>query len=142
MVFNELTLLLHILLLALIYVFLFMVIKVVSRDLLSAIETEATEEEKMPRITVLKGAGFNESIDFIITDQIVIGRAPDCDIILDDNFTSSHHARIYSADSAYWLEDLKSTNGTTIGNRRIEKPVKLKKGSKFKIGKNVFQFNE
>lgn len=136
--FNELTLLLHAALLVVIYAFLFLVVRVIARDL--SLAKEATEE-KFPRITVLKG-GPDGKIDYPLVDQILIGRAADCDIILEDSFASAHHARVYIAKAGFWLEDLKSTNGTTMGGRKIKEPVKLIRGSKFSIGQCVFRFNE
>ncbi len=136
--FNELTLLLHIALLIVIYAFLFLVVRVVARDL--SLAKKATEE-KLPRITVLKG-GPDGKVDYPLVDQILIGRAPDCDIVLEDSFASAHHARVYIANAGFWLEDLKSTNGTTMGIRKIKEPVRLTRGSKFSIGQCVFQFDE
>ncbi len=136
--FNELTLLLHIALLIAIYAFLFLAIRVVSRDFSLA---KGATEERFPRITILKG-GPDGKVDYPLVDQILIGRAPDCDIVLEDSFASAHHARVYATDAGFWLEDLKSTNGTTMGDRKIKDSVRLTRGSKFKIGASTFQFNE
>lgn len=136
--FNELTLLLHILLLVSIYAFLMLTVKVISKDLISA---KGVTKEINPRLVVLKGSGAVGSVH-PIKDQLLIGRASDCDIILDDTFASSHHARIYSTGASFLLEDLKSTNGTTVADRKISSPVRLKKGSKFRIGQSEFQFLE
>ena len=121
-----------------IYTFLFLAIRIVSRDLSLAKEVA---EERFPRITILKG-GLDGKVDYPLIDQILIGRAPDCDIVLEDSFASAHHARIYAAGAGFWLEDLKSTNGTTMGGRKIKDSVRLTRGSKFKIGASTFQFNE
>jgi len=137
-VFNELTLLLHILLLVLIYAFLMLTIRVISRDLVS---TKDATKEKSPRLVVLRGNGPVGHV-YPIKDQLLIGRASDCEIILDDTFASSHHARVYSTGASFWLEDLKSTNGTTVADKKISSPVRLKKGSKFKIGQSEFRFLE
>ncbi len=119
--FNELTLVLHIALLALMYGFLLLAVRVVSKDLSSAASPVAeAAATKDPRLVVLEGEDEKGTI-YHIKDQIVIGRAPDCDIMLEDTFASSHHARIYTLDYEIWLEDLKSTNGTMIGNKKVEK---------------------
>ncbi|NCO65093.1 MAG: hypothetical protein AUK32_02005 [Candidatus Aquicultor secundus] len=135
--FNELTLGLHVLLLASIYVFLFIAVKVISKDLAWA---KGAATEKLPRIVIVEGAEPGAATDYPIDEQLIIGRSPDCDIILEDTFASAHHARVYPANSAYWLEDLKSTNGTTTNNKQINAPVRLKKGSTFRIGQSVFKF--
>ncbi len=137
--FNELTLGLHVLLLASIYIFLFIAVKVISKDLSRA---KGGNSEKLPRIVIIEGAEPGAATDYPIDEQLIIGRSPDCDIILEDTFASAHHARVYPANSAYWLEDLKSTNGTTAGNQQIDVPVRLNKGSTFRIGQSVFEFTE
>jgi len=54
---------------------------------------------------------------FEIHRDLVIGRAPNCDIVLPDNgpkgpYIGSHHAKIHCRKNQCWLEDLKSVNGT------------------------------
>lgn len=137
--FNELTLGLHVLLLVSIYVFLLIAVKAISKDLSQAKETA---RGKLARIVIVEGAEPGATTDYPIEEQLVIGRSPDCDIVLEDTFASAHHARVYPANSAYWLEDLKSTNGTTVGDKQIDVPVRLKKGGTFRIGQSVFEFTD
>ncbi|MDI6715323.1 MAG: FHA domain-containing protein [Actinomycetota bacterium] len=136
--FNELTLALHVLLLVLIYFFLLVTIRVISKDLTLAKETGVAGGT--PRIVLLTPEGSVSAVEYPIERQLLIGRSSDCDIVLDDTFASAHHARVYLADSGYWLEDLKSTNGTTVNGKPIKKPVRLTKGTEFKIGQSIFQF--
>ncbi|MBE0447339.1 MAG: FHA domain-containing protein [Actinobacteria bacterium] len=138
MAFNELTLALQITLLTSLYLFLLFAVRTISKDL-SAARGEATAGG-VPRIVVVEGDVAGGSGSIPVVGQVLIGRAPDCDIILEDTFASAHHARVYSDDSAYWLEDLGSTNGTAVKGKRIEEPVRLPRGSRFKIGQTVFQF--
>lgn len=143
--FNELTLALHILLLVSIYVFLLATVRVIAKDLSSSAKAKdrrlalEVDSEQQTAKLVASGAGQSGQI-YTINEQISIGRAPDCDIILQDNFTSAHHARVYQASNAYWLEDLGSTNGTLLGKTPVKGPVKLKPGSEFRIGEAVFRF--
>ncbi|HZD59580.1 MAG TPA: FHA domain-containing protein [Anaerolineae bacterium] len=138
MAFNELTLALQITLLASLYLFLLLAVRTISRDLFAA--RGGTIEGRTPRIIVVEGDGVGASGPVPVVGQVLIGRAPDCDIILEDTFASSRHARVYSDDSACWLEDLGSTNGTTVKGERIKGSVRLSKGSQFTIGHTVFQF--
>ncbi len=58
---------------------------------------------------------------FVLTkEETTLGRAPECDIFLDDEGVSRHHAKIVAQDNARVLMDLGSTNGTFIDNERIE----------------------
>ena len=137
--FNEVTLALQIALLVAIYLFLFFAVKAISRDLESA---RVAGSDEPPRIVIEEGGSAGSSGSVPVIEEVLIGRAPDCDIILDDTFTSAHHARVYRADLAYWLEDLKSTNGTTVKGELINTPVNLVNNSRFKIGETTFKFVE
>jgi pSer/pThr/pTyr-binding forkhead associated (FHA) protein len=138
-VFNEVTLALQIALLVAIYLFLFFTVKAISRDLGSA---RLAGSDEPPRIVIEEGGAAVNTDSMPVIEQVLIGRAPDCDIILDDTFASAHHARVYRADSAYWLEDLKSTNGTTVKGESVDTPVNLVNNSQFKIGQTSFRFVE
>ncbi|MET1257082.1 FHA domain-containing protein [Aliikangiella maris] len=82
-----------------------------------------------------------------ITDEVVIiGRAKDCDIQIDDQSVSSKHARVVvEADpylegaSVYFLEDLKSTNGTELNGKKVKRE-KIMDSDMLKIGFNQFRF--
>ena len=52
-------------------------------------------------------------------DRTTIGRDPNNDVVLEDDTISSEHAAIEVRDGRYWLEDLRSTNGTHLGDRRL-----------------------
>ena len=54
-------------------------------------------------------------------DQFTIGRKPDNDLPIEDHTVSSRHANIVRVQSVYFLEDLKSTNGTAVNGRPIER---------------------
>ncbi|KGE72401.1 FHA domain-containing protein [Spirochaeta lutea] len=56
----------------------------------------------------------------LVTDRIVIGRAPDCDIVLSDNLTSRHHAVVQRIKSAYFITDQHSTNGVYVNGKKIQ----------------------
>ncbi len=79
-------------------------------------------------------------------DVVILGRTSDCDIQIDDQSVSSKHARIVSENDPfmdniknYYIEDLKSTNGTRLNNDVISKE-KLSEGDVIKIGFTQFQY--
>jgi len=69
----------------------------------------------------------------------VIGRNPESALVLDDDFASGRHARIFHRDGAWFVEDLGSTNGTFLGSDRLTGPMRVEAGSTLRIGKTVIE---
>ena len=63
-----------------------------------------------------------------------IGRARDNLVVLDDEFVSSHHARVEPRDGGWWLSDRGSTNGTSVNDRPVKGEVGLRPGDVVAIG--------
>ena len=76
------------------------------------------------------------------TEQITIGRAPDSTLIIDDDYASSRHARIYPAEGSWIVEDLGSTNGTWIDRSRITSPTVLQVGAPLRVGRTTLQIQK
>ena len=60
-------------------------------------------------------------------------------LVVNDDHASNHHARFQFAHGGWYVEDLKSTNGTWLNGRRMFAAQRLKKGDKIKIGRTVIQ---
>lgn len=73
------------------------------------------------------------------SSAILIGRAPSCTLVLDDDYSSSCHARIFPSGDQWILEDLGSTNGTFIGAQRVTTPTPLTPGVQVRIGQSVVE---
>ncbi|KGM13752.1 FHA domain-containing protein FhaB/FipA [Cellulomonas bogoriensis] len=71
--------------------------------------------------------------------QILIGRAPSCTLVLDDDYSSSRHARIFSQDGQWMVEDLGSTNGTFLGRERVQGPTVVQAGSQVRVGQSTLE---
>jgi len=69
----------------------------------------------------------------------LIGRNPECALVLDDDFASGRHARIFEREGQWFVEDLGSTNGTFIGSQRLSAPVPVEVGSVLRVGKTVVE---
>lgn len=69
-----------------------------------------------------------------------IGRHPNCDVVVQQRAVSSQHAEIRVGGGSVILEDLKSTNGTTVNREPITRPVVLQGGDLIKIGNAVFKY--
>jgi predicted component of type VI protein secretion system len=71
---------------------------------------------------------------------VTIGRQPDNVLRIDNPAVSGYHAKVYSENGHYVLEDAESFNGTYVNSHRITKVV-LKDGDKAIIGKHTLEFN-
>jgi pSer/pThr/pTyr-binding forkhead associated (FHA) protein len=70
---------------------------------------------------------------------VLIGRANDSTLVLTDDYASTRHARISLQDGMWVVEDLGSTNGTYLGQRKLDGPVPLEVGVPLRIGKTVLE---
>jgi len=75
-------------------------------------------------------------------DRIVVGRATGADVYFDDMEVSRHHAEIFNEGGSIWIQDLGSTNGTYVNNKRIKGKVKLSETDSLQIGVYCFNLNE
>jgi pSer/pThr/pTyr-binding forkhead associated (FHA) protein len=74
---------------------------------------------------------------------ITLGRAHDSTIVLDDDYASSRHARIYPDQNGQWIvEDLGSTNGTYLDRARLTSPTPIGPGAPIRIGKTVIELRK
>jgi len=74
--------------------------------------------------------------------QITVGRAADSTLVIDDDYASSRHARIYPAEGSWVVEDLGSTNGTWIDRTRITSPTVLPVGAPLRVGRTTLQIQK
>lgn len=72
-------------------------------------------------------------------EQVTIGRAPDCDVVIDNLGVSRVHAQIETIGEVFVLRDLKSNNGTFIRGEKIQK-YNLNSGDEFFLGKHSVTF--
>lgn len=94
----------------------------------------------MPKIIVK----FNEAVIKDVPldrEQFTIGRKPDNDVVIDNPAVSGHHAKLSRVQAVYFLEDLGSTNGTFVNEKKIDKR-QLKDGDRVTIGKHVLLYED
>ena len=73
------------------------------------------------------------------TSSVLIGRAPGCTLVLDDDYSSSRHARIFPQGGQWFVEDLGSTNGTFVADQRVEAPTPVPTGTPVRVGQSVLE---
>ncbi len=72
-------------------------------------------------------------------DEITIGRSSDSSIIIRDDYTSNHHARLMLWSNQWMIQDLDSTNGTFLNGSRVTVPAAVPLGATVKVGATTFE---
>jgi pSer/pThr/pTyr-binding forkhead associated (FHA) protein len=75
-----------------------------------------------------------------VTDTVVAGRSPDCDLVLMEGHPSRRHAKLTCKDDSVWLEDLGSANGTFVNQRPVSAPVALRPGDRIRFDAETWEF--
>lgn len=88
------------------------------------------------KLRIQAGPLAGQTVD-IPRNGLVIGRDPHCDLVLDQDGVSRHHARVLLEHGVYVLEDMGSTNGVRVNGQRITDSKPLMNGDKIGISTNV-----
>lgn len=73
-------------------------------------------------------------------DSLTIGRSSESALVIRDDYTSSHHARLMLRGDSWAIQDLDSTNGTFVAGQRVSgSPVNLSLGTPIKVGATTFE---
>jgi hypothetical protein len=94
----------------------------------------------MPRLRVETAPGLRAGAVYDLSGGALLGRGSDADIVLEDSFSSTRHARLIPQGDAIVLEDLGSTNGTYLNEEPLSGPQPLHDGDRIKIGSSEFLF--
>ncbi len=90
------------------------------------------------RLLVTSGALAGTSVG-LSDQQITVGRANDATLVLNDDYASSRHARLFPQDGQWIVEDLGSTNGTYLDRQKVTQPTTVPVGVPIRIGKTVLE---
>lgn len=130
--------------LALLYLFVALVVMAVLRELYGGRAffsgPGVVRKGRGPRLVVIREGGKNKKVSHPVQGGLVIGRAPDCDLLLEDEFVSNYHAKIYLLGGRFYVEDMGSTNGTFVNGRRITSPLELRGGDVIQVGRTSMEF--
>ena len=95
-----------------------------------------------PRLVVQHSKVLPDGKVFRLKGGATVGRSPRSDIVLEDDYVSSTHVRIFARRQFLYLEDLGSTNGTFVDGRRIDGEAQIKPGQEIVIGDTIFRYEE
>ena len=76
---------------------------------------------------------------FKLAASMLVGRAPECDIKVDDTYASQQHARLFGRQGGWYVEDLGSTNGTFVNDQRLAAPALVQPGDKIRVGTTMLE---
>ena len=76
----------------------------------------------------------------IYYETCLIGRDDKCELSIDETSISREHAKLYTGEASFLIEDLESTNGTFVNNQRVKGKVNLQHGDELRIGHCDFIF--
>ena len=138
----------NLLLLALLYLFLWRVVRVIAADLRepapataraaprpAAAQPERRQPRQLPTELVLhpvQGAPHTVPLD---TDRLVLGRANHVDQRVEDDYVSDEHAELRLVEGQWRVRDLGSTNGTYLNGQKVIAPTVIAAGDQLQLGK-------
>lgn len=141
--------LLKFLFLALIYLFLWFVVRVVLRELRAPALATAGGHAATPTrkraappkafATLRVVAPESRKGELVpVNAEITVGRGGGCALVLaDDSYASTVHARVFRRGNDLLVDDLGSRNGTFVNGTRITATTKLKKNDRVQFGQTV-----
>jgi pSer/pThr/pTyr-binding forkhead associated (FHA) protein len=74
-----------------------------------------------------------------LSASMTVGRAPECELRLDDTYASQQHARLFARNNSWFVEDLGSTNGTFVNDQKLVAPAMLQPGDKVRVGQTIVE---
>jgi hypothetical protein len=135
--------------LVLLWLFVLAALRVVRSDLYAAAglkvsvpgfrRSAAKGGGKAPRQLVVTHGALSGTRIALDGRPILIGRADDSTLVLDDDYASTRHARISLRGTDWYVEDLGSTNGTYLDRAKVTAPLRVPLGVPIRIGKTVIE---
>ena len=143
--------------LALVYLFLFRIVRTVLAelrpskipvpiaivpDVSNAAATAPSRRERSGRqwelVIVAPPDRVGET--YSVDEELTVGRGAGCAVVLpDDTFVSQVHARVFTRGSDPYVEDLGSTNGTSLNGEALTEPTRLRRGDRVQFGETVME---
>ena len=121
---------------ALLYLFLFAIMRTGIGMVKGSRKTERGWSVAMERVPKeLRG------VSIAVHVPVIVGRSPSSDICINEPFVSASHARFSLQGPALIIEDLNSLNGTLVNGRQLVEPATLREGDEVQIGDVVMKVN-
>ena len=145
--------------LALLWLFVFMILSAARRDLgvgrnfttaraeqvpptHTAPQQSTPKPPSRPSLLVIMDGEQAGAMMRLADRPVTIGRAPDIEVSLQDDYSSGRHARLFPQGSRWFLEDLGSTNGTFVNGTKLTRATPLEVGTDFRVGRTTIQLRD
>jgi hypothetical protein len=139
--------------LAVLYLFVLVIARSALRDLRRTVSPApdatgfhaAPAFSEVPRgsdawLVVERGGGLEPEQRFDLIGGLSVGRSKESDVQIEDRYASSLHARVFSREGRFYVEDMNSTNGTLLNGATLVGEAELIDGDTVQIGDTVFRF--
>lgn len=90
-------------------------------------------------LVVERGGGLEHGRRFDLIGGLSVGRSKEADVQIEDRYASSLHARVFSREGRFYVEDMNSTNGTLLNGATLQGEAELIDGDNVQIGDTVFR---
>ena len=122
-------LLIRLLFVALLYLFLFAIMKTG----IGAVRGQR-KRERTWSLSVEKGPKELRGVSIVVRGPVIVGLNPGADIVIGAGYVSGRHARFSLMGQNLFVEDLGSTNGTAVNGQFINEPTALRNGDTVNVG--------
>jgi pSer/pThr/pTyr-binding forkhead associated (FHA) protein len=143
--------------LILLWVMVFSIVSAMRRDLVIGSKAKmgtvtARQARKHPELVQAEPPAKVQARELVVTEgplagttlelsgtPILLGRAQDATLVLEDDYASGRHARLFPQGTRWFIEDLGSTNGTYLGGSQLTRALPVEFGVPIRIGKTVIE---
>ncbi len=126
---DHILLLLRLVFVALLYLFLFAIMKTG----IGAVRGQR-KRERTWNLAVERGPKELRGVSIVVRGPVIVGRSPGADIVIGAGYVSGRHARFSLMGKNLFIEDLNSTNGTAVNGTTITEPKALRSGDVVNVG--------
>lgn len=139
--FSRFTTIFRFVIIGIVYIIIFLALRIMYKDIKGGGKKKTVKKRSFGlevletgENSILKKGGI-----IPIHGELTIGRKNSNMMVLDDQFVSGNHVRIFHRNTDYMIEDLGSTNGTELNEERLEERAILKVGDEIKVGSALFK---
>lgn len=125
-------LILRILLVAMLFGFVGWSLYILWKDLRS--QATAVQSRRAPALSLSITNTLDDQARTFTTTEVLIGRSPTASYSVRNETVSSNHARLVYRQNQWWVEDLRSTNGSFLNEERIYTPTVVMNGDDLRCG--------